>query len=119
MTEWGFMEENPSPTQAYLNRSADALASRLSRSSKSAGADWVAAWWDTEWEPSMLLSVGGYPGHGQSVLEQLKGAGLGLPEVPRDAGFGRASAGASRRRKPDWQVRRSWIRNRKLGAGGD
>jgi endoglucanase len=74
MTEWGFMEENPSPTQAYLNGSADAYGEPLMAFLEERGIGWVAAWWDTEWEPPMLSSVGGYTGYGQFVLERLKEA---------------------------------------------
>jgi aryl-phospho-beta-D-glucosidase BglC (GH1 family) len=72
MTEWGYMEENPSPTQSYLNGSAATYGEPLMAFLRERGVGWVACWWDDRWEPPMIAPGGtGWTGFGQFVLNQL------------------------------------------------
>jgi hypothetical protein len=74
VTEWGFMDENPSPSQGYLNGSRATYGDRLMAFLGERGIGWVACWWDAEWEPPMLTGAGGgYTRLGQFVMEQLAG----------------------------------------------
>ena len=72
MTEWGYMDENPSATQSYLNGSAAKYGEPLMAFLRGRGVGWVACWWDDEWEPPMIAPGGtGWTGFGQFVLNQL------------------------------------------------
>jgi hypothetical protein len=74
VTEWGFMDENPSPSQDYLNGSAATYGDRLMTFLGERGIGWVACWWDAAWEPPMLARDGtDYTRFGQFVLHQLGG----------------------------------------------
>jgi aryl-phospho-beta-D-glucosidase BglC (GH1 family) len=76
VTEWGFMDENPSPNQAYLNGSRITYGDRLVAFLEERGIGWVACWWDDEWEPPMLAPDGrSYTRLGQFVVDQ-----LGVPQ---------------------------------------
>ena len=74
VTEWGSMDENPSPSQDYLNGSKTTYGDRLMDFLRARGIGWVACWWDTAWEPPMLSGDGTtYTRFGQFVVEQLGG----------------------------------------------
>lgn len=74
VTEWGFMDENPSPTQTYLNGSRVTYGDRLMAYLDERDIGWVACWWDAAWEPPMLSPGGtGYTGLGRYVVELLNG----------------------------------------------
>jgi len=73
VTEWGFMDENPSRSQGYLNGSQATYGDRLMAFLNERGIGWVACWWDTEWEPPMLSRDGtSYTRLGQFVVQQLR-----------------------------------------------
>lgn len=70
VTEWGFMDENPSPSQGYLNGSRVTFGNRLMAFLDERGIGWVACWWDSGSEPAMLSREGtGYTKFGQFVVE--------------------------------------------------
>lgn len=72
VTEWGFMDENPSPSQGYLNGSQATYGDRLMAFLGERGIGWVACWWDAEREPPMLSGDGtSYTKLGQFVVQQL------------------------------------------------
>ena len=74
VTEWGFMDENPSPSQGYLNGSQATYGDRLMAFLAERGIGWVACWWDAVWEPPILSGdETGYTRFGQFVVEQLGG----------------------------------------------
>ena len=74
VTEWGFMDENPSPSQDYLNGSRATFGDRLMAFLAERGIGWVACWWDSGSEPPMLSREGtGYTRFGQFVVERLGG----------------------------------------------
>jgi aryl-phospho-beta-D-glucosidase BglC (GH1 family) len=74
VTEWGFMDENPSPSQGYLNGTQATYGDRLMAFLGERSISWVACWWDAEWEPPMLSGDGtNYTRLGQFVVQQLEG----------------------------------------------
>ena len=74
VTEWGFMDENPSAAQEYLNGSAATFGDPLMAFLARRGIGWVACWWDASWEPPMLRPDGAsYTNLGRFVVEQLGG----------------------------------------------
>jgi len=72
VTEWGYMDENPSATQSYLNGSEATYGQPLMAFLREWGIGWVACWWDETWEPPMIAPGGtGWTRFGQFVLRQL------------------------------------------------
>ncbi len=72
ITEWGFMEENPSPKQPYLNGSAVGYGQPLMSYLDERNIGWVACWYDDEFEPPMFQPNGkGYTSYGEFVMDQL------------------------------------------------
>lgn len=83
MTEWGFMDENPSPKQSYLNGNAAEFAAPLMAYLQAHAIGWVACWWDDSWEPPMLRPAGtGYTRFGDFVLTELR-ADHDLTAIPQ------------------------------------
>jgi endoglucanase len=73
MTEWGFMDENPSEDQPYINGSKDSYGIPLMNYLKARNIGWVACWYDNDWEPPMFTPDGkNYTHFGEFVIEQLK-----------------------------------------------
>jgi endoglucanase len=71
MTEWGYMDENPSATQSYLNGSEATYGQPLMSFLHERRIGWVACWWDETWEPPMIAPGGtGWTRFGQFVLRQ-------------------------------------------------
>ncbi len=72
ITEWGFMEENPSAEQPYLNGSAAGYGQSLMSYLDERDIGWVACWYDDEAEPPMFKpDRKGYTGYGKFVMERL------------------------------------------------
>ncbi|MEJ2208869.1 MAG: cellulase family glycosylhydrolase [Anaerolineae bacterium] len=75
ITEWGFMEENPSAGQPYLNGTAAGYGQALMSYLDERGIGWVACWYDDEAEPPMFRpDWEGLTGYGQFVMGQLEGS---------------------------------------------
>lgn len=73
MTEWGFMDEHPSPTQSYLNGSAGSYGQPLMEYVMDHGMGWIACWYDDEWEPPMFQpGMKSFTRYGNFVMEQLR-----------------------------------------------
>lgn len=73
MTEWGFMDENPSTTQLFLNGNQTDYGDPLMVYTQEHQVSWIACWFDDIWEPPIFTK--GYTGftrYGQFVLDQLK-----------------------------------------------
>jgi endoglucanase len=72
ITEWGFMDENPSPEQPYLNGSAESYAIPLMNFLDERGIGWVACWYDDDWQPTIFAAGNESLTHfGKFVLAQL------------------------------------------------
>jgi len=54
MTEWGWMESDPSGEQAYLVGSQTTYGEPLMEYLDQHGIGWVACWYDDEWKPAMF-----------------------------------------------------------------
>jgi hypothetical protein len=79
ITEWGFMDENPSTTLPYLNGNRDQHGQPLLEHLDARGIGWVACWYDDQWEPRMFARAGKAPTHyGEFVLQALRR--LGAPQ---------------------------------------
>jgi endoglucanase len=75
VTEWGFMDENPSATQTYLNGSEETYGQPLVAFLRERGIGWVACWWDETWEPPMIVPGGtAWTRFGEFVRRQLGNA---------------------------------------------
>jgi len=72
ITEWGFMDENPSNEQPYLNGSAESFGIPLMDFLDERGIGWVACWYDDGWQPPMWADGNeSLTRFGQFVLAQL------------------------------------------------
>ncbi|MGE5222328.1 MAG: glycoside hydrolase family 5 protein [Omnitrophica WOR_2 bacterium] len=75
MTEWGYMDENPSKTQLFLNGNQTGYGDPLMAYTQAHQVSWIACWFDDQWEPPLFTKgYAGYTRYGQFVLEQLRQA---------------------------------------------
>jgi hypothetical protein len=74
MTEWGWMEDDPSGDQPYLVGSQKSFGEPLMAYLDEKGIGWVACWYDDEWNPTMFEKDSDLPTpFGQFVLDRLSG----------------------------------------------
>jgi aryl-phospho-beta-D-glucosidase BglC (GH1 family) len=74
MTEWGWLESDPSGEQPYLVGSQKAYGEPLMEYLDQRGIGWVACWYDEEWKPAMFEKGIEQPTpFGQFVLQRLSG----------------------------------------------
>lgn len=74
MTEWGWMESDPSGKQPYLVGSQKTYGEPLMEYLDQRGIGWVACWYDDEWKPAMFENdVEHSTPFGQFVLHRLSG----------------------------------------------
>lgn len=72
MTEWGWMESDPSGKQSYLVGSQMTYGEPLLAYLDQHGIGWVACWYDDEWKPAMFEKGVEQPTpFGQLVLQRL------------------------------------------------
>jgi hypothetical protein len=72
ITEWGFMDENASADQPYLNGDAEGYGGPLMAYLDERGIGWVACWYDDSWAPPMFtLGWDAHTNYGSFVVEQL------------------------------------------------
>jgi len=76
ITEWGFMGENLSAEQPYLNGSAADYGQALMSYLDERDIGWVACWYDAEAEPPMFQpDWQGHTGYGEYVMDRLRQVG--------------------------------------------
>lgn len=74
MTEWGWMESDPSGAQGYLVGSQKTYGEPLLAYLDQGGIGWVACWYDDEWKPVMFEKGTEQPTpFGRFVLQKLSG----------------------------------------------
>jgi hypothetical protein len=72
ITEWGFVEENPSAEQPYLNDSAAGYGQFLMSYLSERKIGWVACWYDDRAESPMFQSESkDFTGYGEFVMDRL------------------------------------------------
>lgn len=73
MTEWGWMESDPSGGQPYLVGSQKTYGEPLMAYLDQRGIGWVACWYDDEWDPAMFeKNFETLTPFGEFVLENLQ-----------------------------------------------
>jgi aryl-phospho-beta-D-glucosidase BglC (GH1 family) len=73
ITEWGFMQDNGEPSQAYLVGDQDSYGASFLNYLHEKNIGWVACWYDDQWQPPMFTEGReGYTSYGEFVIGQLK-----------------------------------------------
>lgn len=74
VTEWGWMETDPSGKQTYLVGSQKSYGEPFMEYLDQRGIGWVACWYDDEWKPAMFeAGFGQVTPFGEFTLQRLSG----------------------------------------------
>ena len=74
VTEWGWMESDPSGNQPYLVGNQETYGQPLLEYLDAHDIGWVACWYDAEWKPAMFQKGNeNFTPFGQFVLQRLSG----------------------------------------------
>jgi aryl-phospho-beta-D-glucosidase BglC (GH1 family) len=75
ITEWGFMDDSETPSQAYLVGDEITYGNPFLTYLGKRNIGWVACWYDDEWAPPMFTEGGiSYTGYGEFIIQRLNEA---------------------------------------------